>query len=253
MEVHHHTHTDPAHSGISRKKFSHYLWEFLMLFLAVFCGFMAENFREHYVEHQREKQYMRSLIKDLNQDTTNIQKTITDEERGIRIADSLIRIFHGNDFKNKTAAIYYFARDFATVPRFFYITDGTLMQLKNSAGLRLIRKQQVVDSLQGYYNHYLWLKTNQELESDQLDQYRSSMMQIFDVYVFDSMVKGYPEISMPEGEPPLLSKSPVLINEFLMRAHFCKRNKLATKIALTSLKERTRRLITQIKKEYRFE
>ncbi|HEV8504040.1 MAG TPA: hypothetical protein VGQ53_01530 [Chitinophagaceae bacterium] len=246
MEVHHHSHTQP-------KRFRHYLWEFLMLFLAVFAGFLAENQREHFVEHQREQQYMRSLIKDLDQDTINIQKTITDEDRGIRIADSLIRIFRSNDYKNKTGVIYYFARDFATLPRFFYITDGTLMQLRNSAGLRLIRKQQVVDSLQGYYNHYLWLKTNQELESDQINQYRSSMMQIFDVYVFDSMVKGYPAISMPEGEPPLLSKNPLLINEFLMRAHFCKRNKLATKIALISLEERTRRLITQIKKEYHVE
>jgi hypothetical protein len=43
MEVHAHTHTQ-------RKKWSHYLWEFLMLFLAVFCGFLAENIREHGVE-----------------------------------------------------------------------------------------------------------------------------------------------------------------------------------------------------------
>jgi hypothetical protein len=118
MEVHHHSHTQP-------KRFRHYLWEFLMLFLAVFAGFLAENQREHFVEHQREQQYMRSLIKDLDQDTINIQKTITDEDRGIRIADSLIRIFRSNDYKNKTGVIYYFARDFATLPRFFYITDGT--------------------------------------------------------------------------------------------------------------------------------
>jgi len=54
MEVHHNTHTE-------RKKFTHYLWEFLMLFLAVFCGFLAENFREHQVEKNRATQYMLSL------------------------------------------------------------------------------------------------------------------------------------------------------------------------------------------------
>jgi len=54
MEVHHHAHT-------ARKKWTHYLWEFLMLFLAVFCGFLAENFREHQVEHNREKKFMASL------------------------------------------------------------------------------------------------------------------------------------------------------------------------------------------------
>jgi len=41
MEVHHHTTTD--HGRTSRKKFTHYLWEFLMLFLAVTLGFFVET------------------------------------------------------------------------------------------------------------------------------------------------------------------------------------------------------------------
>ena len=243
MEVHAHTHTE-------RKKWTHYFWEFLMLFLAVFCGFLAENQREHMVEHQRERQYMGSMIKDLEQDETNIQKSIADETRTIGIADSLIGMFHSDSYKNKTALIYYSARDFATLPHMFYMTDGTLMQLKNSGGLRLIREQQVVDSLQEYYNKYQWYKTGQELENVQIDQYRSSMMQIFDVQVFNSMVKSYPEIIMPEGNPSLLSTNPSLINEFLMRAHFCKRNKLANRIGLINLNGKVTRLITQIKNEY---
>ena len=62
MEVHAHTHTPPASGGTGRKKWTHYLWEFLMLFLAVFAGFLAENQREHFVEHQREKQFVRALM-----------------------------------------------------------------------------------------------------------------------------------------------------------------------------------------------
>ena len=120
---------------------------------------------------------MRSMVKDLEQDETNIQKSITDETRTIQIADSLIEMFHGNNYKNKTGLIYYSARDFATLPHMFYLTDGTLIQLKNSGGLRLIRKQQVVDSLQGSYNTYQWYKTGQELENVQIDDYRSSMAQ----------------------------------------------------------------------------
>src|SRR5215813_2913843 len=65
MEVHQHTHTP-------RKKFTHYLWEFLMLFLAVFCGFLAENQREHLVEHSREKQYILSLVEDVKTDASNV-------------------------------------------------------------------------------------------------------------------------------------------------------------------------------------
>src|ERR1043165_931061 len=69
MEVHAHTHSE-------RKKFTHYLWEFLMLFLAVFCGFLAENFREHEVEHQREKQYMITMLEDLRADTALLRKAL---------------------------------------------------------------------------------------------------------------------------------------------------------------------------------
>ena len=55
MEVHAHTHT-------SRKKWTHYFWEFLMLFLAVFCGFLAENFREHQIEDKRTIRYAKQFI-----------------------------------------------------------------------------------------------------------------------------------------------------------------------------------------------
>jgi hypothetical protein len=60
MEVHAHTHT-------SRKKWTHYFWEFLMLFLAVFCGFLAEYKLEHVIEHSGKKNmpelYMKSLCR----------------------------------------------------------------------------------------------------------------------------------------------------------------------------------------------
>src|ERR1051326_8225057 len=71
MEVHPHTHTE-------RKKFAHYLWEFLMLFLAVFCGFLAENQREHLVERRREKQYMASMLEDLRNDSSTLVYLMND-------------------------------------------------------------------------------------------------------------------------------------------------------------------------------
>src|SRR6187431_3838276 len=83
MEVHAHSHTE-------RKKWTHYLWEFLMLFLAVFCGFLAENQREHYIEHQREKQYMRSLLEDLQTDTATINRVRNRALIQIAFLDSLI-------------------------------------------------------------------------------------------------------------------------------------------------------------------
>ena len=71
MEVH-------AHTNTPLKKWTHYLWEFLMLFLAVFCGFFAENMRENVVDRHREKDYIISMIEDLKADTANLSFVLKD-------------------------------------------------------------------------------------------------------------------------------------------------------------------------------
>jgi hypothetical protein len=140
MEVHHHSHT-------ARKKWSHYFWEFLMLFLAVFCGFLAEYYLEHTIEHNREKQFIHSLVRDLKADTVQLSNI-----RGFRL-DRLNKIDSVSRFLSNNSAI--------PVQRLqlfedlkghvsFYQSSGTLDQLKNAGGLRLIRKREVVDSIQAY-------------------------------------------------------------------------------------------------------
>src|SRR5689334_13086440 len=81
MEVHAHSHTP-------RKKFTHYLWEFVMLFLAVFAGFLAENLREHIVEHQKAEQFARSLLSDLISDTSALKTAIDYGDRKVKAIDS---------------------------------------------------------------------------------------------------------------------------------------------------------------------
>ena len=57
------------------------------------------------------------------------------------------------------------------------MTDGTLIQLKNSGALRLIRKQAVVDSLQAYDNVYNQFRLSQVRESEFLADYRGNYVQ----------------------------------------------------------------------------
>ncbi len=184
MEVHHHpiatgSHTaDPPdsyrdHRG--RKRWTHYFWEFVMLFLAVFCGFLAENQREHYVEHQREKQYMASMVKDLNTDLINMSLSLAERENMINQGDSITQAFISENYMQQTSRLYYYARNFSTLKNPFLMTDGTLRQLKNSGGLRLIRKSNVVDSLQAYDNVYQQFLILQQNEVDYLMQYRDMM------------------------------------------------------------------------------
>jgi hypothetical protein len=143
MEVHSHTHT-------ARKKWTHYLWEFLMLFLAVFCGFLAENQREHMVEHQREKQYMASLLSDLAGDTTALTYGIPLKFRRIGAIDSVFLFFNEHP-SAKTIS----GQLFRTIRRTnfdsrFIRNVITINQLKNAGGMRLVRSKQVSDSISSY-------------------------------------------------------------------------------------------------------
>src|SRR5438046_464573 len=147
METHHHSHTVPI--AIGRKKWTHYLWEFLMLFLAVFCGFLAENQREHMVEHTREKQYINSLLNDLRLDIAWLDTVNNSANQRIQHLDSAI-LFLSNVNDNKIpVSIYQHLRQSA-IQVMFFPNNGTITQLKSSGGMRLIRNRQAVDSIEAY-------------------------------------------------------------------------------------------------------
>ena len=143
MEVHAHTHTE-------RKKFSHYLWEFLMLFLAVFCGFLAENWREHIAEHQREKVLMKSMIKDIQADTTFFSQMIRGISEFNAHLDSLITIINNNPDWNKSAKEIYQQQVWMNLYYKAVYSDRTIEQLKNSGNFRLIRNTTVSDAIIQY-------------------------------------------------------------------------------------------------------
>src|SRR5204863_2434641 len=100
MEVHAHAHTE-------RKKWTHYLWEFLMLFLAVFCGFLAEYQLEHKIERDREKQYMRSMVKDLGKDVKNIDINLAQRMVNLQQCDSLMQLLNRPHYTGHTGLIYF--------------------------------------------------------------------------------------------------------------------------------------------------
>jgi len=143
MEVHHHAHT-------SRKKWTHYFWEFLMLFLAVFCGFLAENQREHMIEHKREKGFMVSMLSDIGSDTgmlRNMHRTFT---QIVLHLDSLVPLLEEDKFMDNNAEKIY--RHQVNLNLFFkcVFADRTINQLKNSGNFRLIRKKNVSDKINDY-------------------------------------------------------------------------------------------------------
>jgi len=241
MEVHSHTHT-------ARKKWTHYFWEFLMLFLAVFCGFLAEYQLEHKIERDREKQYMRSLLDDLKTDVLNID-TVQQKNSLVRqMADSLFLLLTLPDYTGKTNSIYYLARSFSD-RAFFTMREGTVKQLNNAGGLRLIRHKDITDGIEGYQYSYSELLRLQDLKELQLVNYRDVMCNVFDIRIFETMVNGE-LIKRPVGNPKLFSETKELLNDFLMKAHYVKRNTANLIQRLAEMKQKNIVLQELIKKEY---
>jgi hypothetical protein len=148
MEVHHHSHTEPGNAGTSRKKFTHYLWEFLMLFLAVFAGFLAENLREHIVEHRRAEQFARSLLADLGSDTAALKIAIDYGDKKVNAIDSFFFQIELGPGKWNDTMVYKYGGAAGRI-RPFERNSGTYEQMKASGSLRYFR-QELADLLNKY-------------------------------------------------------------------------------------------------------
>lgn len=256
MEVHHHSHDPESHESQTthiKKKWRAYFWEFLMLFLAVFCGFLAEYQLEKKIDKEHEERYMSSMIQDLDDDLRNLEIDMLNRTERIKTAETLTALLLANDYQKNTGQIYYLARKYSVLGYFFHLTDGTMMELKNSGGFKLIRKRAVVDSLQSYYNLYQQMEDAQDFAVNALDEYRAQMIKVFNVRIFDSMIKDFPVVSMPSGNPALFNNNPALMNEYLMRVQLVKTMTMMNINYLKELKIRAIRLQKQIKDGYPLE
>ncbi|HET9745609.1 MAG TPA: hypothetical protein VFP97_07850 [Chitinophagaceae bacterium] len=208
MEVHHHTHTsDPGlHRG--RKKWTHYFWEFLMLFLAVFCGFLAEYTLEHKIEKDRERQFIKSLVDDIKADIAQLNLIIQRRDEKVERLDSLIYLINLPDFADHGNSIYFNAIFTGRLIDIrFTANNGTLQQLKNSGGLRLIRNRAVVDSIAHYDVSVRNLEILGEQEASAAQDFRASAKRIFNSLVLDKMLDENNLATRPPGKPALLDFS----------------------------------------------
>ena len=172
MEVHAHTHTP-------RKKWTHYLWEFLMLFLAVFCGFLAEYQLEHTIEHQREKQYIHSLVSDIKSDISQLEELDKEWAECFNATDTLLKYLSEKEIyinSGPALPLVYHSTGFTD----FVSNDGTIQQLKNSGGLRLLRKSIITDSIMAYQKTANRVTIKQAGMND-AQQFRNRITDLFDV------------------------------------------------------------------------
>ena len=150
-----------------------------MLFLAVFCGFLAEYQLEHKIEKDRAKQYIRSLVSDVKSDISQLEELDKEWAESYHIADTLLKYLAEKEIytnSGRALGLAYWATGFTD----FVSNDGTIQQLKNSGGLRLLRKSKIADSIMAYQKTVDRLTIKQAGMND-AQQFRNRVTDLFDV------------------------------------------------------------------------
>jgi hypothetical protein len=250
MEVHAHTH--PA-SGGTRKKWTHYFWEFIMLFLAVFCGFLAEYQLEHKIERERGKQYIQSVYEDLKEDTATLANTIATVSG---IIENLKTIATCHDaVSNKTGMNSCMLTLFKNSRRIytFDLTDRTIRQLTNAGGFRLLQKQDA-DSITKYESTYRIYKDNESTQlQNSIDNLRISYNLLVDFSANYTMFgEGGIQMkdSIAESIHLFLTHDRGLINKYFNDLFGYFRNLQIQRILLKNLEVRANRNINYLKNKY---
>ncbi|MBK9465957.1 MAG: hypothetical protein IPN56_14515 [Chitinophagaceae bacterium] len=215
MEVHHHAHT-------SRKKWTHYFWEFLMLFLAVFCGFLAEYQLEHKIEKDREKQYANSLYEDLKIDTAILKESMRINDFVTRKIDTFRNMVQHQTLQSLPAGTWYYYGRFGTRYMQVAFQDATLHQLKSSGGLRYFKNRNVADAIARYDQSCRRLQTQLDFQDPVYELLLSTRNKIFNSYFLDEVM----DLDLPAGKidsfkqktMPFLSEDK---QDFIQYANIC--------------------------------
>ena len=211
MEVHAHSHT-------ARKKWTHYLWEFLMLFLAVFCGFLAEYQLEHKIEKDREKVYMQNMLDDLKADTA-IYADYANRYVVLKgLVDTLVVLIKSPDKRKHISKLAYSARILTAKWKQIALVKRTYEEMKSSGHLRLIRKKEVAGKISSYYSSLSELDTYNNVGMIWSNNYAQAMAKLFDGEALLKIIKEKKEV--PLTGDALISEDKIAINELLTSAGY---------------------------------
>ena len=248
MEVHHHAHT-------ARKKWTHYFWEFLMLFLAVFCGFLAEYYLEHTIEHNRERQFINSLIRDIETDTVQLAGIKRFRIARLSSIDSVNHFFAKNTSGTISLRCLQLLED-VKGHNAFYQNSGTLDQLKNAGGLRLIRKRNVVDSIQVYDQQTKRMALRDQYETEEMRYTVRLAYKLVDGVMVSNIYADttyFNNHQLRTGIPKSITVNPQFAGEYLNSLGTYRFVVMSNMRLQENIKRKAGDLLALIKKEYHLE
>ena len=191
------------------------------------------------------------MIQDLRSDTTQLAIAIDLLQKREIMIDSFIMILGSPDFKLRGNEIYFFGRQM-TVLAYFFPNDRTILQLKYSGSLRLIRDMVVSDSIMLYDQEMRSLLYQFTDESTIRAELRQVALDKFNGQIFFSMLdKNISfKINRPSGNPQLIKQDAGSINELVTQSQYLKNVSRNLRSREQHLKEKAVRLIQQLKKAY---
>lgn len=236
-----------------KKHLGSYVIEFILLFSAVTLGFFAENYREGLVERKTEKMYLQSLIKDLGQDTLKIDYSIRSKEIKDQYFDTLYTILYQTPRPWPTRKLYYISR-YLLIREPFYGTMGTIHQLENAGGFKLIQDENLVDKINAYSAAKEKLNQIQLVRDQNTLPFKEAIGNVFFgkelAFLFDPIkFKGRPySMGEPTWDPPLKGTEEDLDLFFYWASNeiFMERN---SKQLLHNLRSSAKELIHELEKE----
>lgn len=253
MEVHHHPHDHHPHDHHA-PKWQSYLFQFFMLFLAVVCGFLAEWKLDLTIEKHRGKQFMESLVHDLAMDTMALSIGFPMKEARVKAIDSVFQFFKEHPNVNTIPGSIHRCIRRATWDRRYIRNSGTIDQLKNAGGMRLIRNRMVVDSIAVY--DFEWARLDHYKEVYFANQQVGFNM-IEKLLNANDLLAWYGDNDSGIAEEPLTPSdtnvriNTAYLNEYLNFLNRQKNSTIQDDRNYRRLSQNADRLIKLIKREYR--
>ncbi len=243
MEVHHHP--DLHHE---KKPWKEYLLEGLMIFLAVTMGFFAETIREGISDRAKGMEYIRSFVQDLRRDTTTFSGVIAFDATKMGALNNIFACYYSIERNSGSTGCLVPIMKSSTSNRVTNFTDGTLQQLKNAGGFRLLNKNDK-DSIVAY-DHAA--RAFQNFEST-LFQQRQDIVRGIYVKLVDfkaEQVLLSDSIAGNVQSPILFSNDKALINEYFNDLLFYRRVMMTQSAQLGKLSKRAAGLIKYFENKY---
>lgn len=213
---------------------------------------MAEYQLEHKIERDREKVYINNLYEDLKVDIVNFSEYDENTYGFLVTIDSMMMLMKSNERNLHLRRIYYLSRKATLNGAFFFSYNSrTYEEMKYSGHLRLIRNQQVADSVSNYYFSLHRIDFINNSIRDRIADYMQEMGKVFDAHILFQIYKDKQE---PKSNSLKFMTSDFQdINMFLTSTQYYYGVLKLQRDACNERAKRAQRLLDLIKKEYHLE